>query len=74
MSILTAPAVALLVFAAILILMMVKSVPQGEHWTVERFGRYIRTLDPGLRFVIPLMDKVGRRINMIPTALDIKEQ
>lgn len=38
MSILTAPAVALLVFAAILILMMVKSVPQGEHWTVERLA------------------------------------
>lgn len=74
MSILTAPAIALLVFAAILILMMVKSVPQGEHWTVERFGRYTRTLDPGLRFVIPLMDKVGRRINMMETVLDIEEQ
>ena len=40
----------LLVFAFILILMMVKSVPQGEEWTVERFGRYIRTLKPGMNF------------------------
>ena len=41
-----APAIAILVFAVILILTMVKSVPQGENWTVERFGRYTRTLDP----------------------------
>jgi len=41
------PALALLVFAAVLIFMMVKSVPQGEEWTVERFGRYTRTMKPG---------------------------
>ncbi|MEM6619420.1 MAG: SPFH domain-containing protein [Pseudomonadota bacterium] len=54
--------------------MMVKSVPQGEEWTVERFGRYTRTLDPGLRFLIPVMDKVGARINMMETVLDIDSQ
>jgi len=69
-----APAIAILVFAAILIYMMVKSVPQGEEWTVERFGRYTRTLKPGLRFLIPLMDKVGTRINMMETVLDIESQ
>ena len=42
-----APAIAILVFAIILIFTMVKSVPQGENWTVERFGRYTRTLEPG---------------------------
>ena len=68
------PAVAILVFALILIYMMVKSVPQGEEWTVERFGRYTRTLKPGLRFLIPLMDKVGARINMMETVLDIESQ
>lgn len=67
-------AVTVLVFAFILIYMMVKSVPQGEEWTVERFGRYVRTLKPGLRFLIPLMDKVGAKINMMETVLDIDSQ
>jgi regulator of protease activity HflC (stomatin/prohibitin superfamily) len=67
-------ALVILIFAAILIYMMVKSVPQGEEWTVERFGRYTRTLKPGLRFLIPVMDKVGARINMMETVLDIPSQ
>ncbi|MCP5072467.1 MAG: SPFH/Band 7/PHB domain protein [Rhodobacteraceae bacterium] len=54
--------------------MMVKSVPQGEEWTVERFGRYTRTLKPGLRFLIPVMDKVGAKVNMMETVLDIDTQ
>ena len=69
-----APAIAILVFAVILIFTMVKSVPQGENWTVERFGRYTRTLDPGLRFLVPLMDRVGSKINMMETVLDIEQQ
>ena len=69
-----APAIAILVFAIILILTTVKSVPQGQNWTVERFGRYTRTLDPGLRFLIPLVDRVGRKIGMMETVLDIEEQ
>jgi len=67
-------AIFLLIFAFILIIMMVKAVPQGEEWTVERFGRYTRTLKPGLRFLIPFMDKVGARINMMETVLDIETQ
>lgn len=67
-------AIAVLVFALVLIFMMVKSVPQGEEWTVERFGRYVRTLKPGLRFLIPVMDKVGAQVNMMETVLDIERQ
>ncbi len=69
-----APALAILVFAVVLIFAMVKSVPQGENWTVERFGRYTRSLDAGLGFVIPLMDRVGSKINMMETVLDIESQ
>ena len=67
-------ALVLVIFAATLIFMMVKSVPQGEEWTVERFGRYTRTLKPGLRFLVPIMDKVGNKINMMETVLDIESQ
>jgi regulator of protease activity HflC (stomatin/prohibitin superfamily) len=52
----------------------VKSVPQGENWTVERFGRYVRTLQPGLAILIPIIERVGRRINMMETVLDVEEQ
>ncbi len=69
-----APALAILIFAVILIWTMVKSVPQGENWTVERFGRYTRTLSPGLRFLIPLMDRIGAKINMMETVLDVEQQ
>ncbi|MHA3976175.1 SPFH domain-containing protein [Halovulum sp. GXIMD14794] len=68
------PAIAIAVFAVVLIWMTVKSVPQGEEWTVERFGRYTRTLRPGLRFLVPLMDRVGAKINMMETVLDIESQ
>ena len=67
-------AIAVFVFAVVLLWMMVKSIPQGEEWTVERFGRYTRTLKPGLRFLIPIMDKVGAKINMMETVLDIDSQ
>lgn len=67
-------AIAIFVFGILLLWMMVKSVPQGEEWTVERFGRYTRTLKPGLRFLIPVMDKIGAKINMMETVLDIDSQ
>lgn len=66
--------IALVVFALIALSRGVRSVPQGEEWTVERFGRYTHSLRPGLRFIIPLVDQIGRRVNMMETVLDIDGQ
>ena len=51
-----------------------KTVPQGEVWTVERFGAFTRLLNPGLNFVVPFIDRVGRRLNVQEQVLDIPEQ
>jgi regulator of protease activity HflC (stomatin/prohibitin superfamily) len=64
----------LAVFALIVILRAVRTVPQGEEWTVERFGRYTRTIAPGLHVLIPFIDRVGSRISMMETVLDVAGQ
>ncbi|TAH37753.1 MAG: SPFH/Band 7/PHB domain protein [Alphaproteobacteria bacterium] len=66
-----------LVFVALVMVLVyasVKPVPQGRQFTVERFGRYIRTLEPGLNFIMPFVDRVGARISMMETVLDVPEQ
>jgi regulator of protease activity HflC (stomatin/prohibitin superfamily) len=52
----------------------VKVVPQGYQFTVEQFGRYTRTLSPGLAFLMPFMEKIGRKLNMMENVLDIPQQ
>ncbi len=70
----TIAAIVLLIFAVIFVWLMIKTVPQGENWTVERFGRYNRTQPPGLRVIIPLIERVGAKINMMETVLNIGSQ
>lgn len=62
------------VLSLVLIFMGVKSVPQGFEYTVERFGRYTFTMTPGLHFIVPFMDRIGAKINMMESVLDVSSQ
>lgn len=66
--------IVVLVFALILIFMGIKPVPQGMEYTVERFGRYTKTLTPGLNLIVPVIDKVGAEMNMMETVMDVPSQ
>jgi regulator of protease activity HflC (stomatin/prohibitin superfamily) len=67
--------VLIIVFVAILTVFLgVKTVPQGYNWTVERFGRYTRMLRPGLNLVVPFIDRIGRKMNVMEQVIDVPEQ
>ena len=54
--------------------MGVKAIPQGREYTVERFGRYTRTLRPGLNLIVPMIDRVGAKLNMMERVMDVPSQ
>jgi regulator of protease activity HflC (stomatin/prohibitin superfamily) len=64
----------IVVFALILIFSGIKMVPQGYNWTTERFGRYTKTLTPGLNLIIPFIDRIGAKQNMMEQVLDVPPQ
>lgn len=64
----------LVILAVIILALGVKRVPQGHEYTVERFGRYTNTLRPGLEFIIPMIDNIGAKVNMMETVLDVPSQ
>ncbi len=66
--------IAALVLAIVLVLMGVKAVPQGMEYTVERFGRFTRALRPGLNLITPMIDRIGAKMNMMETVLDVPPQ
>lgn len=69
----------IVVIAAVVIVILVlfaavKTVPQGYRYTVERFGRYTRTLDPGLNIITPFIEKIGAKMNVMEQVLDVPTQ
>jgi len=69
--------IVLIVLAILVILtlfMGIKTIPQGYHYTVERFGRYTRTLEPGFNLIIPYFDRIGAKVSIMEQVLDIPTQ
>jgi len=67
-------ALVILALTVVTVIMGVKIVGQGHEWTVERFGRYRRTLSPGLGLIVPYIDRIGHKLNMMETVFDIQSQ
>ncbi len=67
-------AIVLLVLALFVVFGAIKIVPQGFEYTVERFGRYTRTLKPGITILMPFVEGVRRRVNMMEQVLDVPRQ
>ncbi len=67
-------ALAVVLAAVILVFLGVKTVPQGMQYTVERFGRYTHTLFPGLNIIVPIVDRIGSKVNMMERLMDVQSQ
>jgi regulator of protease activity HflC (stomatin/prohibitin superfamily) len=71
------PLIVLVVFvvlALVFVTSVIKIVPQGREYTVERFGRYVRTLKPGMTILTPFVESIGRRVNMMEQVLPVAQQ
>ncbi|WKL56759.1 SPFH domain-containing protein [Asticcacaulis sp. ZE23SCel15] len=64
----------ILILAIVIAFSIIKIVPQGREFTVERFGRYTRTLKPGISFLTPFVESIGRRVNMMERVVDVPQQ
>ncbi len=66
--------VAFVVLIVFVLFMGIKTVPQGYRYTVERFGRYTKTLEPGLNLIVPFIDRIGAKMNVMEQVLDVPTQ
>lgn len=67
-------AAVVLIAGVVVLFKAVRMVPQGYQWTVEAFGRYTHTMNPGLHFLVPIYQGVGRKINMMEQVMDVPSQ
>jgi regulator of protease activity HflC (stomatin/prohibitin superfamily) len=67
-------AIVIFIAAIVFLSKMLRMVPQGYEWTVERFGKYTHTLDPGLHILMPIYQRVGRKINLMEQVMDVPSQ
>lgn len=64
----------LVIFVILVLFAGIKTIPQGYRYTIERFGRYTRTLEPGLNLIVPFIERIGARMNMMEQVLDVPTQ
>lgn len=71
------PDIVVIALVALVILVLfagIKTVPQGFRYTIERFGRYTRTLEPGLNLIVPFIERIGAKLNVMEQVLDVPTQ
>ncbi len=67
-------ALVIVAFIVVTLLMGIRQVPQGFNYTVERFGKYNKTLTPGLGLIVPYIDRVGHKLNVMEQVVDVPRQ
>lgn len=74
---LAGPDIVVIALVALVVLVLfagIKTVPQGYRYTIERFGRYTRTLEPGLNLIVPFIERIGAKMNVMEQVLDVPTQ